>query len=121
MQENKVLATVEGAEGVGMVEITEQMAKVFAKRHETEYTADNLPGILSSLAGYVTGGAGGEELGQTSGDSFLFQSPETREMFAPVRRAFELRTLEAETPEEEYSKVSIVEVIPDWASFKETL
>lgn len=120
MQENKVLATVEGVEGVGMVEITEQMAKVFAKRHETEYTADNLPGILSSIAGYVTGGAGGEELGQTSGDSFLFQSPETREMFAPVRRAFEARTGKP-TENDADSNVSIVEVIPDWASFKETL
>ncbi len=119
--ENKVLNTVEGVEGVGMVEITEAMVKVFAKRHGTEYSEGNLPGLIASVSGYVTGGAGGEEVGQMSGDAFLFESPETRELFAPVRRAYELRTSGAEKPESQYSKVSIVEVIPDWESFKETL
>lgn len=119
--ENKVLNTVEGVEGVGMVEITEAMVKVFAKRHNTEYSEGNLPGLISSVSGYVNGGAGGEEIGQMSGDAFLFESPETRELFAPVRRAFELRTAGHEKPESQYSKVSIVEVIPDWESFKETL
>lgn len=119
--ENKVLNTVEGVEGVGTVEITEAMVKVFAKRHETEYSEGNLPGLIASVSCYVTGGAGGEEVGQMSGDAFLFESPETRELFAPVRRAYELRTSGAEKPESQYSKVSIVEVIPDWASFKETL
>lgn len=119
--ENKVLNTVEGVEGVGTVEITEAMVKVFAKRHETEYSEGNLPGLIASVSGYVTGGAGGEEVGQMSGDAFLFESPETRELFAPVRRAYELRTSGAEKPESQYSKVSIVEVIPDWESFKETL
>lgn len=119
--ENKVLNTVEGVEGVGMVEVTEKMVKVYAKRHNTEYSEGNLPGLIASVSGYINGGAGGEDIGQMSGDAYLFESPETRELFAPVRRAFEIRTTGAEKPESQYSRVSIVEVIPDWASFKETL
>lgn len=119
--ENKVLNTVEGVEGVGMVEITEKMVKVYAKRHNTEYSEGNLPGLIASVTGYVNGGQGGEDLGQLSGDAYLFESPETRELFAPVRRAYELRTTGKEKDESQYSRVSIVEVIPDWSSFKETL
>ena len=120
--ENKVLTVVtSGFEGVGEVQITEAMAKVFAKRHGVEYVESNVPGIVSSLAGYATGGAGGEQIGQLSGDAYLFESPETRDMFAHLRKAFEIRTTGKEKPESEYSRVSIVEVIPDWATFKETL
>jgi hypothetical protein len=119
--ENKVLGTVEGVEGVGPVEITEAMVKVFAKRHGTEYSENNLVGLIGSVAGYVHGGAGGEDIGNLSGDAFLFESPETREMFAPVRRAFEIRTMGHEKPESQFSNVSILEVIPEWHSFKETL
>lgn len=119
--EDKVLAVVEGVEGVGNVSITEKMVKVFAKRRNDNFTEDNTPGFVASIAGYVTGGAGGEEIGQLSGDAYLFESPETRELFAPVRRAYELRTTGAEKPESQYSRVSIVEVIPDWEEFSKTL
>lgn len=121
MNESKVLTVVEGVEGVGSVNITEAMVKVFARRHNVDYTEENLSGLVGSVAAYVDGGAGGVQLGQTSGDSFLFESPETRDLFAPVRRALELRTSGREKPENEYSKVSILEVIPEWESFKETL
>lgn len=119
--ESKVLNTVEGVEGVGTVDITEKMVKIYAKRHNTEYTEDNLPGLIGSVGGYISGGAGGQEVGQMSGDAYLFESPETRDIFAPVRRAFEIRTTGKEKDESQYSKVSIVEVIPDWSTFKETL
>lgn len=119
--ENNVLATVEGVEGVGTVNVTEKMARVYAKRYNVPYVEDNVPGVLASLIGFVNGGAGGVHLGNMSCDSFLFHSPETRDLFKPVREAFDIRTTGKVLPEDQFSKVSITEVIPDWDTFKQTL
>lgn len=112
---DKVVANANG------VDITENMVKVFAKRHGEQDEPSQWPGHIATLVAWVTGGAGSEDLGQLEGDAFLFESPETRDLFAPIRDAYEMRTHGKLKDVETYSKVSIREVIPDWDTFKQTL
>lgn len=103
-----VLATVNG------VEITERMARIYAKRYHVEYTEDNVPGIVGALSGFVTGT-------EQDADSFLFESPETKDDFKALREAHDMRVAGQIKPEDQFSKVSISEAIPDWVEFEKTL
>ena len=49
------------------------------------------------------------------------ESPETRDDFATIRDAFNVRVTGAVKPADQFSNLSIVEVIPDWADFVKTL
>lgn len=110
---SKVLDTLE-VNG-GNVEITERHAKIFAKRFGVEYVESNVPGIVGSLAGWVNSPEAKDA------DAYLLESPETRDEFAAIRDAFNVKISGAVKPVEQFSNVSIVEVIPDWATFVEEL
>ena len=106
---SKVLSTVNG------VEITERVARIYAKRFGTSYEESQLPGVLGSLAAWIEGPEAKDA------DAYLLESPETRDDFATIRDAFNVRVTGAVKPADQFSNLSIVEVIPDWADFVKTL
>ena len=106
---SKVLSTVNG------VEITERVARIYAKRFGVSYEESQLPGVLGSLTAWIEGPEAKDA------DAFLLESPETRDDFKAVREAFEVRVSGAVKAADQFSNVSIVEVIPDWADFVKTL
>lgn len=69
---SKVVSVVSG------VEITEEMLSLYAQRYAEENVPSNVPGFIGAIAQWIHGG---------SMDSFLTDSPETREAFKEVRLA----------------------------------
>lgn len=106
---NQVLATVDG------VQITERHARIYARRFNVDYVPSNVPGIVGSLTAWV------DKTMDEQADSFLLESPETRDEFKAIREAHEDRAGKGHKTEEEMSKVMIEEVIPDWKAFVGTL
>lgn len=102
---SKVLDTVDG------VEITERHAKIFAKRYGVDFVEDNIPGIVGTLAGWVHAPE------SKDADAFLLESVETREEFAAIRDAFNVKISGAVKPLDQLSDLKIEEVIPDWSTF----
>lgn len=106
-------------QSVNGVDITERMCRVYAKRFGGEFRDDQKDGIIGSIGGWITGGPSGQEA--QNGDAYLLESPETKDLFKGVREAFEMRTAGRVKSEDEFSKVSIKDVVPDWDEFVASL
>lgn len=74
MNDSQVLNTVDG------VEITSEMVRLYAKRFAEENVESNQAGFVGAIGGWIEG--------RGPLDSYLTDSPETRDVFAPVRKAY---------------------------------
>lgn len=74
MNDQTVLATIEG------VDVTSEMVRLFAKRHAEENVESNQAGFIGSIGAWIKGTG--------TPDAYLTDSPETRDVFAPVRKAY---------------------------------
>lgn len=100
---SKVIETIDG------VEITERHVELFAIRFGIDNIPDNVPGIVGTLAGWISSPE------SKDADAYLLESVETRDEFTTIRDAFNVKISGAVKPLDQLSNLSIVEVVPDWA------
>lgn len=94
MSESQTLATVNG------VEITSEMVSLYAQRFAEENVESNQAGFVQAIASWIEG--------KGVLDSFLTDSPETRDVFAGVRKAH-FAANGKNSDEIEFSKVTFAE------------
>ncbi len=92
--ESKVLAVIDG------VNVTEEMVSLYADRFAEENVESNQAGLVGSIGAWITGTG--------TPDSYLTDSPETRDVFAPVRKAY-FATKGQNSDEVAFSNVSFAE------------
>lgn len=92
--ESKVLAVIDG------VNVTEEMVSLYADRFAEENVESNQAGLVGSIGSWIKGTG--------TPDAYLTDSPETRDVFAPVRKAY-FATKGQNSDEVEFSKVTFAE------------
>lgn len=70
---------IEGANGV-QIEVSAEMLGAMCERYNVENVESNHDGLIGTLAGWAKGEG---EL-----DAYLCDSPEKRELFAPIRKSY---------------------------------
>lgn len=91
---NEAKTLIEGANGTE-IEVTAEMLESMCERFNVENVESNYAGFIGTLAEWAKG--------EDTLDAFLTDSPEKREIFAPIRKSY-FESLGREEPA--YSAVS---------------